>query len=31
RKVSFPSPTSKVIKRNVSGGQHHVYFHSEPA
>ncbi|UZN06681.1 integrase core domain-containing protein [Leptospira santarosai] len=31
RKVSVPSPTSKVIKRKVLGGLHHVYFHSEAA
>ncbi|OLY61213.1 hypothetical protein BV917_06515 [Leptospira santarosai serovar Guaricura] len=31
KKVSFPSSTSKVIKRNVLGGLHHVYFHSEAA
>ncbi|WP_061248727.1 integrase core domain-containing protein [Leptospira noguchii] len=29
RKVTFPSPTSKVIKRKVLGGLHHIYFHSE--
>ncbi|TGK37650.1 transposase [Leptospira gomenensis] len=29
RVVTFPSPTSKIIKRQVLGGLHHVYFHSE--
>lgn len=29
RVVTFPTPTSKVIKREVLGGLHHVYFHSE--
>ncbi|MCH1914666.1 integrase core domain-containing protein [Leptospira noguchii] len=29
RTVTFPSPTSKVIKRKVLGGLHHIYFHSE--
>lgn len=29
RVVTFPAPTSKVIKRKVLGGLHHIYFHSE--
>ncbi|TGK48898.1 hypothetical protein EHQ07_05395 [Leptospira gomenensis] len=29
RVVTFPSPTSKIIKRQVLGRLHHVYFHSE--
>ncbi|XDD50700.1 transposase [Leptospira sp. WS92.C1] len=31
RVVTFPTPTSKVIKRKVLGGLHHVYSHSEVA
>ncbi|WP_423790291.1 integrase core domain-containing protein [Leptospira ellisii] len=29
RVTTFPSPTSKIIKRQVLGGLHHIYFHSE--
>lgn len=29
RVITFPSPTSKIIKRKVLGGLHHVYSHSE--
>ncbi|MFX3540363.1 integrase core domain-containing protein, partial [Leptospira borgpetersenii] len=31
RVVTFPTPTSKVIKRKVLGGLHHVYLNSEVA
>ncbi|AXR66928.1 integrase core domain-containing protein [Leptospira mayottensis] len=31
RVVTFPTPTSKVIKRKVLGGLHYVYSHSEVA
>lgn len=31
RVVTFPSYTSKLLKKKVLGGLHHVYFHSEVA
>ncbi|UNE66732.1 integrase core domain-containing protein [Leptospira interrogans] len=30
RDVTFPTHTSKVIKRKVLGGLHHIYLHSQP-
>lgn len=31
RVATFPTPTSKIIKRKVLGGLHHIYFNSEVA
>ncbi|EKO50764.1 hypothetical protein LEP1GSC132_4488 [Leptospira kirschneri str. 200803703] len=31
RVATFLTPTSKIIKRKVLGGLHHIYFNSEVA